>query len=200
MHGRVNTPVLVLNQNYEPLNVTSARRAIVLLDRGKAEVLEHGRGTVRSTSQSHPLPSVIRLIYLIRRPRPQVRLSRREVFLRDGYTCQYCGVKSRDLTLDHVRATPTRRQACLGESGERLQGVQPSQGKPDTRGGADAPAAGTAPAKRERLLHLRLVLAATQRLAQVSAARRLPRRRGVLGERTQSGRRSISHVTQPFRR
>lgn len=102
MDGRVNSPVLVLNQNYEPLNVTSARRAIVLLDRGKAEVLEHGHGLVRSTSHVHPLPSVIRLIYLIRRPRPQVRLSRREVFLRDGFTCQYCGVKSRDLTLDHV--------------------------------------------------------------------------------------------------
>jgi 5-methylcytosine-specific restriction endonuclease McrA len=102
MNGRVNSPVLVLNQNYEPLNVTSARRAIVLLDRGKAEVLEHGHGLVRSMSHVHPLPSVIRLIYLIRRPRPQVRLSRREVFLRDGFTCQYCGVKSRDLTLDHV--------------------------------------------------------------------------------------------------
>ncbi|MFN8534608.1 MAG: HNH endonuclease [Dehalococcoidia bacterium] len=98
----MNSVVLVLNQNYEPLNVTSARRAIVLLDRGKAEVLEHGRGLLRSTTQVRPLPSVIRLIYLIRRPRPQVRLSRREVFLRDGFTCQYCGLKSRDLTLDHV--------------------------------------------------------------------------------------------------
>jgi 5-methylcytosine-specific restriction endonuclease McrA len=102
MSGRINSAVLVLNQNYEPLNVTNARRAIVLLDRGKAEVLEHGDGHLRSTSHARPLPSVIRLIYLIRRPRPQVRLSRREVFLRDGYTCQYCGAKGRDLTLDHV--------------------------------------------------------------------------------------------------
>ena len=102
MAGAADASVLVLNQNYEPLNVTNARRAIVLLDRGKAEVLEHASGSVRSTSASLQLPSVIRLVYMIRRPRPQVRLSRREVFLRDGYTCQYCGLKSRELTLDHV--------------------------------------------------------------------------------------------------
>jgi 5-methylcytosine-specific restriction endonuclease McrA len=45
---------------------------------------------------------VIRLIYVIRRPRPQGRLSRRDVFLRDRYACQYCGRHTRDLTLDHV--------------------------------------------------------------------------------------------------
>jgi 5-methylcytosine-specific restriction endonuclease McrA len=96
--------VLVLNQNYEPLNVCNARRAFILVDRGKAEVLEHGLGELRSATRSFPLPSVIRLIYLIKRPRPQMRLSRREVFNRDRYTCQYCGRRgARDLTLDHVQ-------------------------------------------------------------------------------------------------
>lgn len=99
--GRVS-PVLVLNQNYEPLNVCNARRALVLLDGGKAEVLEHGSGLIRSTSRAFPRPSVIRLVYLIKRPRPRVRLTRREIFIRDHYTCQYCGMKTRDLTLDHV--------------------------------------------------------------------------------------------------
>ncbi|MFN8559035.1 MAG: HNH endonuclease [Dehalococcoidia bacterium] len=94
--------VLVLNQNYEPLHVCNARRAFILVDRGKAEVLEHGDGALRSASSSFPMPSVIRLVYLIRRPRPQVRLTRREVFQRDRYTCQYCGKQGRDLTLDHV--------------------------------------------------------------------------------------------------
>ncbi|MBI2908342.1 MAG: HNH endonuclease [Chloroflexi bacterium] len=98
----VNSEVLVLNQNYEPLNVCNARRAVVLLDRGKAEVLEHGEGAIKTPSFSLPLPSVIRLIYLIRRPRPQRRLTRREIFLRDRYTCQYCGKQTRDLTIDHV--------------------------------------------------------------------------------------------------
>lgn len=100
--ARTNTAVLVLNQNYEPLNVCNARRAIVLVDRGKAEVIEHHRGLLHSPSRTLMVPSVIRLIYLIRRPRPQRRLSRREIFLRDKYTCQYCGREGRDLTIDHV--------------------------------------------------------------------------------------------------
>jgi 5-methylcytosine-specific restriction endonuclease McrA len=98
----MESAVLVLNQNYEPLNVCNIRRAFVLVDRGKAEVLEHGHGALHSASLIFPLPSVIRLIAIIRRPRPQMRLTRREVFQRDGYTCQYCGRTGRDLTLDHV--------------------------------------------------------------------------------------------------
>jgi 5-methylcytosine-specific restriction endonuclease McrA len=94
--------VLVLNQNYEPLNVCNARRALVLLDRGKAELLEHWPGWIRTPTRAFPRPSVIRLVQLVKRPRPRVRLTRREVFLRDNYTCQYCGVKTKDLTIDHL--------------------------------------------------------------------------------------------------
>ncbi len=95
-------PVLVLNQNYEPINVCNARRAVVLLDRGKAEVLEHCPGIIRTPSLAIPRPSVIRLVHLVRRPRPRVRLTRREVFLRDSFTCQYCGTRTKELTLDHL--------------------------------------------------------------------------------------------------
>ncbi len=98
----VDVAVLVLNQNYEPLNVCNARRAFVLLDRGKAEILEHREGQILTTRTAFPLPSVIRLIYLVRRPRPRMRLTRRQIFARDHYTCQYCGRQTRDLTLDHV--------------------------------------------------------------------------------------------------
>jgi 5-methylcytosine-specific restriction endonuclease McrA len=98
----VEASVLVLNQNYEPINVCNARRAFTLLDRGKAEILEHGDGRLRSPSHIFLLPSVIRLVYLVKRPRPQMRLTRREVFVRDRYTCQYCGRQARELTLDHV--------------------------------------------------------------------------------------------------
>lgn len=103
----VNSSVLVLNQNYEPLNVCNARRAVVLIWRGKAEILENGRGLIRSPSSVFLLPSVIRLVYLIRRPTPQRRLTRREVFTRDRYTCQYCGRETRELTIDHI--TPRHR-------------------------------------------------------------------------------------------
>lgn len=94
--------VLVLNQNYEPLNICNTRRALVLIDGGKAEVLEHGDGGIRTTTRIYPRPSVIRLVYMVKRPRPKVKLSRREIFHRDNYTCQYCGTKSRELTIDHV--------------------------------------------------------------------------------------------------
>ena len=99
MDGRV---VLLLNQNYEPLNVCSVRRAILLLLMGKVEILENGSGEIRTVSSIYPLPSVIRLVYLVRRPRPQRRLTHAEVFNRDKYTCQYCSRQTKDLTIDHI--------------------------------------------------------------------------------------------------
>ncbi len=98
----INLPVLVLNQSYEPLNICRVRRAIVLLYRGKAEMLENGSGFIQSASYAFPVPSVIRIAYTIKRPRPQPKLTRAEVFNRDRYTCQYCCKETRQLTLDHV--------------------------------------------------------------------------------------------------
>ncbi len=97
-----SSSVLVLNQNYEPLNVCNVRRAIVLVLRGKAEIIETGRDVIHTASNVFVLPSVIRLISLIRRPRPRVRLTRKEIFARDGWQCVYCGRATRELTLDHV--------------------------------------------------------------------------------------------------
>ncbi|MBI2171267.1 MAG: HNH endonuclease [Chloroflexi bacterium] len=98
----MGAPVLVLNQNYEPINVCHVRRAVVLIDRGKAEMLINGNGEVRTPRLVIPAPSVIRLVQMVKRPLLQRRLSRRDVFIRDSYTCQYCGKTGRDLTLDHV--------------------------------------------------------------------------------------------------
>ena len=98
----INKPVLVLNQNYQPLNVCNARRAIVLLGRGKAETLIDGDEHIATVSQRVPIPSVIRLIYMVKRPVVRRRLSRRAVFYRDGFRCQYCGMESKNLTLDHI--------------------------------------------------------------------------------------------------
>ncbi len=94
--------VLVLNENYEPLNVCNVRRALILVLRGKAEILETSRAAYHTARESFVLPSVIRLIHLIRRPRPVVRLTRKEIFTRDGWRCAYCGRETHDLTLDHV--------------------------------------------------------------------------------------------------
>ena len=97
-----NPSVLVLNQNYQPFNMCNARRAFVLLGLGKAEMMANGRGNIRSVSMIFPLPSVIRLVYMVNRPLLRLRLSRRAIFLRDKYTCQYCGTQSKALTLDHI--------------------------------------------------------------------------------------------------
>ena len=98
----INFPVLVLNQNYEPLNICRVRRAVMLLYYGKAEMLENGTGFIHSASYTFPVPSVIRLADIIKRPRPKRKLTRLEIFHRDQYTCQYCGRQTHQLTLDHV--------------------------------------------------------------------------------------------------
>ena len=99
----INLPVLVLNQSYEPLNICRVRRAVVLLYQNKAEMLENGSGFIHSASFDFPIPSVIRLSAMIKRPfRLGRKLTRIEVFRRDNFTCQYCGRETRQLTLDHV--------------------------------------------------------------------------------------------------
>ena len=102
--GRLTAPVLVLNLNYVPVNVCTVRRAIVLVAKGKAELLEQRTDTarIRTFNSIHDAPSIIRLVYLVKRPFAPRRLSKKEVFLRDHYTCQYCGTRSQNLTLDHV--------------------------------------------------------------------------------------------------
>ncbi|MBT9163969.1 MAG: hypothetical protein DDT24_00895 [Chloroflexi bacterium] len=95
-------PVLILNQNFEPLDVCRVRRAIVLILKDKAEVIENNSSMIRSPSFSMISPSVVRLAQMIKRPRPQAKLTRRRVFIRDQYTCQYCGRQTREVTLDHI--------------------------------------------------------------------------------------------------
>jgi 5-methylcytosine-specific restriction endonuclease McrA len=98
----MNLTVLVLNANYEPLNVCDTRRAVGLLTTGKASMVANGRGYICTARTTYPRPSVIRLAHMVHRPRPRVKLTKREVFRRDNYTCQYCGRQTSHLTIDHV--------------------------------------------------------------------------------------------------
>lgn len=100
--AKLSQPVLILNVNYEPLHVCTTKRALALLFKGKAEIVLNGRGTIHSASAEFDMPSVIRLGYLVRRPRLAVSLSKREILRRDDYTCQYCGRQTSVLTIDHV--------------------------------------------------------------------------------------------------
>jgi 5-methylcytosine-specific restriction endonuclease McrA len=95
--------VLVLNASYEPLNVTTVRRAHVLVFKGKAEVIEELDQPLRSATVAFPRPHVIRLVQYVRVPRTlQRKISRRALFARDGWRCMYCGTTASKLTLDHV--------------------------------------------------------------------------------------------------
>lgn len=95
--------VLVLNASYEPLNVCTVRRAHVLVFKGKAEVIEHLAKPLRSATDAFVWPHVIRLLSYVRVPKSvQRKISRRALFARDKWRCQYCGTDSGKLTLDHV--------------------------------------------------------------------------------------------------
>ena len=92
--------VLVLNASYEPLNITSWRRATVMLLKGKAEGLEHATDQLLRPGLNRP--TVIRLRQFVRVPFRPLPLTRRNVFHRDGHRCQYCGCSSERLSIDHI--------------------------------------------------------------------------------------------------
>ncbi len=95
--------MLVLNATYEPINVCTVRRAVVLLLKAKAEMIERSDWQLHSERATMSRPMVIRLVSYVRIPRDTHRrkITRRAVFARDDWTCQYCGSRS-NLTVDHV--------------------------------------------------------------------------------------------------
>ena len=102
--NRLQKPVLVLNASYEPINVCAARRALVLVLKGVASAEEESMQHIHSARAAVRLPSVIRLLEYRRIPHQTRALSRKNILMRDRYTCQYCHrtLPSSELTLDHV--------------------------------------------------------------------------------------------------
>ena len=99
----LNRSVLLLNQNYEPLSTCSARRAIILVWAGKAEIVEHAGQCVHSVSMTFEIPSIIRLlIYVKISYRWNIQLTKQNILKRDRKTCQYCGRTDSFMTVDHV--------------------------------------------------------------------------------------------------
>jgi 5-methylcytosine-specific restriction endonuclease McrA len=96
--------VLVLNASFEPINVCTVRRAAVLILKNRAEILEEGDWALHAESVTLARPVVIRLLAYVRIPRDAHRrkITRRAVFARDRWTCQYCGHERGNLTVDHV--------------------------------------------------------------------------------------------------
>ncbi len=95
--------VLVLNYTYEPLHFCNVKRAVIMILQGKAETVEESGRVIRSPSLLLPLPAVIRLVTYIKRSYGKgVAFSKKNVFRRDNFTCQYCGSRGVDLTIDHI--------------------------------------------------------------------------------------------------
>ena len=99
---RLNRNVLVLNQNYEPIAICNAKKAVILVYLGKAEIVETLDTEICAVSFSMPFPSVVRLQIYIYKPYMPVILNRKNVLRRDRHKCQYCGRKSQPLTVDHI--------------------------------------------------------------------------------------------------
>jgi 5-methylcytosine-specific restriction endonuclease McrA len=92
---------LVLNATDAPLAVVPARRAVVLVLKEKAEVVVSNGMIFHAERIEVEAPSVVRLRRFVRIPyRPRAPLTRRAVFARDDWTCQYCGSQAENL--DHV--------------------------------------------------------------------------------------------------
>jgi len=94
------TQVLVLNSDFSPHNVTTLRRGFILVEKGKAEVLQKGEDIITSVG-NFVRPLVIRLLNYVRYRPKGIGITRKRIFKRDNYECCYCGSK-RNLTIDHV--------------------------------------------------------------------------------------------------
>ena len=88
---RLQKPVLVLNASYEPINICAARRALVLVLKGVASAEEESltRGPFGARTRC-ACRRVIRLLEYRRIPHQTRALSRKNILMRDRYTCQYC--------------------------------------------------------------------------------------------------------------
>lgn len=93
--------VLVLNSDYTPVNVTDISRAIKLIVKEKAEIIKEGTKVLRSEKMAFKAPTIIRLLSYVKIKFFKVILTKRNILIRDGFKCVYCG-DHKNLTLDHL--------------------------------------------------------------------------------------------------
>ncbi len=94
--------ILVLNADYTPLNLTTFRRALKLLMKGKAEIVKNEEvEVVRSEKLAYPKPLIIRLLNYIKSKIKTFKVNRNRIYKRDNHECAYCGSK-KQLTIDHI--------------------------------------------------------------------------------------------------
>jgi 5-methylcytosine-specific restriction endonuclease McrA len=97
--------VILLNSDYSFINVISWKRAVRLMVKGKAEVVAASNKVIRNAERTIELiiPKVLRLVKLIRSIyKTRVPFSKKNVMVRDDFTCAYCGKEDQRLTIDHI--------------------------------------------------------------------------------------------------
>ena len=122
MAATLRRPTLVLNRNWQPINITPVARSLTMVFGGSARVVDphsyelfdwedwarlipqDGEPFIQAVSQRFRVPEVVALVKFDRMPSSTVTFSRRNIFKRDRFTCQYCGLQPRadELTIDHV--------------------------------------------------------------------------------------------------
>lgn len=122
MASVLDRPTLVLNRNWQPVNVVSVARALTMVWKEAARIIDvndygcyswedwssikpdNDEAAIHSVSLSFKVPEVITLFRYSKSPPTTVSFSRRNIFKRDDNTCQYCGIKpgTEELTIDHV--------------------------------------------------------------------------------------------------
>lgn len=97
------TNCILLNGDYTYLSTISWKKALKLIVKHKAEVLKYSSQVVRSAEKViMKIPAVLKLLKIIRIIyKSRIPFSKKNVMIRDNYTCQYCGSK-KELTIDHV--------------------------------------------------------------------------------------------------
>ena len=127
---------VLLNADYSYLNIVDWRRAICLIVKNKVEVVSYSDQIVRGAEGFvMKIPAVIKLIKFIRAIyRTKVNVSKRNILIRDGFKCGYCGANTRDLTVDHIipksrggKSTFENCVACCKACNHKKGGHMPSE-------------------------------------------------------------------------
>lgn len=111
----MNEAVLVLNADHSIINIISWKRALNLVFKGRAEVVESSSKVVNNFEKTvvFTIPSIIKLVNFVKNVyKAKVSFNKTNVFIRDRYTCLYCGFKE-NLTVDHVLPTSKGGKTCF---------------------------------------------------------------------------------------
>lgn len=99
----MNTTCILLNGDYSYLCQIGWKKAMILILSEKARVLKYSDRRVHGVEKVFLAPAVMALIKVVRSVyRNRVPFTKKNLLVRDRYTCAYCGSRARTLTIDHV--------------------------------------------------------------------------------------------------